>query len=356
MHLADSMHFASAQQPAATDRWIETSVKIHLPADGVKHPSEESAPAFTGPRFFYCCPLEVIKTAFCEASAEQFYFMSFETSFQASSNEPAKCVYLELYISPTMINKHCKIASMPRVNGCTLETVVASIMLCFGTVLLWPIYMYFGNQFKYVYRKLSCFVVHHLAYIPKFGIVIEFLDSICQQVFPYFFYLLCRLSEKTLLACIKFLAKYPCPCCLVPKAKIGELGTCADRHCHEQDAWFGTIISSIFVKHLLGPESLIATASAFSTQLAQFGFKFYSLFVPDLLHEFELRVWKAIFTHLLWMLYSYRNDTIQDLNEWHFVKETEKEFETQDLPSEEAAHGCQRLGRQQNKGLHSLQH
>ena len=39
------------------------------------------------------------------------------------------------------------------------------------------------------------------------------------------------------------------------------------------------------------------------------------MFVVDLLHEFELGVWKAIFTHLLRLLYAQGGDGIQKLNE-----------------------------------------
>jgi hypothetical protein len=38
------------------------------------------------------------------------------------------------------------------------------------------------------------------------------------------------------------------------------------------------------------------------------------MFVPDLLHEFELGVWKAVFTHLLRILYACGGDKIQTLN------------------------------------------
>jgi hypothetical protein len=38
------------------------------------------------------------------------------------------------------------------------------------------------------------------------------------------------------------------------------------------------------------------------------------MFVPDLLHEFELGVWKAIFTHLIRLLYAVGEDTVQQLN------------------------------------------
>jgi hypothetical protein len=38
------------------------------------------------------------------------------------------------------------------------------------------------------------------------------------------------------------------------------------------------------------------------------------MLVVDLLHEFELGVWKACFTHLLRILYAQGNDAIQALN------------------------------------------
>lgn len=38
------------------------------------------------------------------------------------------------------------------------------------------------------------------------------------------------------------------------------------------------------------------------------------MFIPDLLHEFELGVWKATFIHLIRVLYAYGHDTIQALN------------------------------------------
>ena len=38
------------------------------------------------------------------------------------------------------------------------------------------------------------------------------------------------------------------------------------------------------------------------------------MFVVDLLHEFELGVWKAVFTHLMRILYAAAGDSIQTLN------------------------------------------
>ena len=38
------------------------------------------------------------------------------------------------------------------------------------------------------------------------------------------------------------------------------------------------------------------------------------MLVPDLLHEFELGVWKAVFAHLIRILYAAGGDLIQELN------------------------------------------
>lgn len=39
------------------------------------------------------------------------------------------------------------------------------------------------------------------------------------------------------------------------------------------------------------------------------------MFVPDLLHEFELGVWKGTLAHLVCLLYAFGGDKIQLFNE-----------------------------------------
>jgi len=55
--------------------------------------------------------------------------------------------------------------------------------------------------------------------------------------------------------------------------------------------------------------------NTFSERLGPHGVDFHSLLVVDLLHEFELGVWKATFTHLLRILYAQGGDSIVVLNE-----------------------------------------
>lgn len=66
----------------------------------------------------------------------------------------------------------------------------------------------------------------------------------------------------------------------------------------------------------------ICLQNAFSERLAPLGFNFYSMFAPDLLHEVELGVWKALFTHLLRILYAAGGDTIVVLNSRYTVTRT----------------------------------
>jgi hypothetical protein len=48
--------------------------------------------------------------------------------------------------------------------------------------------------------------------------------------------------------------------------------------------------------------SHISFQNAFSNKLALFGFCLFPMLVVDLMHEFELGVWRAIFIHLLRIL------------------------------------------------------
>jgi hypothetical protein len=41
------------------------------------------------------------------------------------------------------------------------------------------------------------------------------------------------------------------------------------------------------------------------------------MFIPDLLHKFELGVWKAFFIHMIRILYAIGQDAIQELNFWY---------------------------------------
>jgi hypothetical protein len=159
----------------AKDGWVETSVKIAVPADGVKHSSEANAPQYAVPGVFYRPLLEVIRAAFSERAAEYFHLTPFESYWQPAPDSPPERIITDLYTSDAFIEEHKKIKNQHPIDGCQLETVVAAIMLwsdsthltSFGNASLWPIYLYLGNQSKYTRAKPSAFAAHHLAYMPK---------------------------------------------------------------------------------------------------------------------------------------------------------------------------------------------
>ena len=49
-------------------------------------------------------------------------------------------------------------------------------------------------------------------------------------------------------------------------------------------------------------------------RFSTFNFNFYQMFVPDILHEFELGVWKMDFTHILRVLHSLPGSKLAELN------------------------------------------
>ncbi|KAH9932168.1 hypothetical protein B0H21DRAFT_867145 [Amylocystis lapponica] len=380
-HLKDSTF-------SAADGWHEASVKFRVPPPARdKRASERTAAEYTVEEVYYRKPLEVIRTALRETAASKFHFFPFRQFWKATPSSSPERLYGELYTADAMIAEHDKIQAQPREAGCTLETVVAAIMLYsdsthlanFGTAALWPMYAFIGNQSKYIRAKPTSFAAHHLAYIPKLldsfqefyraayntvassavlthckrelmhailelllddefmyayehGTVMEFADGVMRRVFPRIFTYSADYPEKILLACIKYLGKCPCPRCKVEKDKISQLGTRLDSRLRSKLArvdtharrftiegarqWIykGWSFVSKRIEDSIGVISMVPTRNAFSTRLYKFGYNFYSMFVPDLLHEFELGVWKATFTHLLRILYAWGRDTIQELN------------------------------------------
>lgn len=156
--------------------------------------------------------------------------------------------------------------------------------------------------------------------------------------------------HRVSLACLRFLGNCPCPTCLVEKKNIAAMGSKSDMKKrakartddkHTQGliararAWIferGYNLRSKMSERLLHPLSLlptrvsvnnhrcgiafclISTQSTFSERFSQFGVNFYSMFVPDVLHEFELGVFKAFFAHILRVLFAFGPDNITKLN------------------------------------------
>ncbi|KAH9169480.1 hypothetical protein EDB89DRAFT_2098737, partial [Lactarius sanguifluus] len=76
----------------------------------------------------------------------------------------------------------------------------------------------------------------------------------------------------------------------------------------------GVPVGSEKISNILGKGSLTPTRNTFSQLIGPHGADFYSFFVVDLLHEFELGVWQATFIHMLRILYAQGGNAIPELN------------------------------------------
>ncbi|KAJ3837892.1 hypothetical protein F5878DRAFT_584314 [Lentinula raphanica] len=248
----------------------------------------------------------------------------------------------------------------------------------FGTAKLWPIYMMFGNLSKYIRASPNSGAVHHLAYIPgipdsvkheiskfnvnwqtqkkeiiahcnrelyhailrfllndefihayTYGIVIKCFDGVERRIYPRFFTWLADYPEKVLLATIRDFGSCPCPRCLCPKSKLDQMGTNRDMKLRQrkfrtflQDKvelvrkWIyrqGTKIRGIAVERVLKATSSVPTTNAFLDRLGP-DFDLTRMLVVDLMHEFELGVWKALFSHLIRVLYAVGQQSVESLD------------------------------------------
>ncbi|KAF9464233.1 hypothetical protein BDZ94DRAFT_1216685 [Collybia nuda] len=238
----------------------------------------------------------------------------------------------------------------------------------FGTASVWPIYMYYANLSKYIRAKPNSGACHHIAYIPSLpdnlsdfistfitatshrpkiltlckhelihgvwrlilddefveayqhGIVMECADGIVRRVFPRVFTYSADYPEKVIIATVRNRGICPCPRCCIPmkdcdkigwisdiKGRLGRGRTyMADLVSNGRDRIYrlGHGISSKGVEGVLKPFSLLPTVNAFADRLSAFNFNPHPMLVVDLLHEFELGVWKATFIHIIRVLYA----------------------------------------------------
>lgn len=58
----------------------------------------------------------------------------------------------------------------------------------------------------------------------------------------------------------------------------------------------------------------VSLQNAFSDKLLPLGFNHFQMFIVDLMHEFELGVWKSLFIHLLHMLDAFDNRLLNELD------------------------------------------
>ncbi|PCH36414.1 hypothetical protein WOLCODRAFT_82233, partial [Wolfiporia cocos MD-104 SS10] len=163
----------------STDGWIETSVHLHVPKEGIHHTSEDQAPMFEVHNIHYCPLLDIITAAFQGSDVDRYHWAPHRQFWHSGDSEAEyedTRIYSELFNSNAMLEEDTKIQAVdPNPDDPEgSEAAMVPIMLwsdsthlaSFGSASLWPIYAYFGNPSKYICGWPSAHAAHHLAYMP----------------------------------------------------------------------------------------------------------------------------------------------------------------------------------------------
>ncbi|KAG6906099.1 hypothetical protein DXG01_015940 [Tephrocybe rancida] len=222
---------------------------------------------------------EVMLGVLVSPAMSSFTVHPFEAFWHPSPNSEPERIFTETFTANRFINEHKKVQQLPQVDS--IENVVFRICLWsdsthltnFSKPSLWPIYFYSANQWKNIRAKPTSFSENHLTYIPK------------------------------------YLAKHPCPRCFIRMDKISQLGGKLDRRRRQTQMRVDNMRQRQRVEN-----------NAFSVRLDPHGFDFYSMIISDVLHEFEIGMFLAVFKHCIWILYAAGNDSIQELNrQFHHI-------------------------------------
>ncbi|KAG2341710.1 hypothetical protein BDR05DRAFT_976856 [Suillus weaverae] len=331
------------------DDWIQTSITINIPTK-----SREDGPLlYTIPGFHYCPLVDVICAAFVDVQARVFHLMPFQWLWKDPLGGHQEWIYDELYTSDAWLEAQDNLQKLPKEPGCLLEHVVTGLMFFsdathlanFGTAKAWPLYMYFGNltNIKDVLSGLS-----HISKTGMASLLAHchrelfhscwdiLLDEDFLKAYHHGIILKCA-DGVVLIATIKDMGSCLCPRCLMPKALFGSLGVVSDMKSHVANLrtyimsnvamardfiTLGHTVDGAKVENTLGEGSWVpilvsAIASGafrltqtvccknrFVHKLGKFGLDPFHMLVIDIMHECELGTWKALFTHLIRLLYA----------------------------------------------------
>jgi hypothetical protein len=161
--------------------WKISSVTIPLPAEGVKHASEDNAPVLEVSGVLHRSLVEAITTAYQDETAKKYHHVPHHLYWKPTPESIPERVITELFNSDAFYGEYTELLKHPPpISGPHIETAIAAMMLWsdsthlaeFGTASLWPIYLFFGNQSKYSRAKPTDFAAHHVAYIPSVCILL----------------------------------------------------------------------------------------------------------------------------------------------------------------------------------------
>ncbi|KAG2055844.1 hypothetical protein BDR06DRAFT_1044714 [Suillus hirtellus] len=313
------MMTGSNQLSEAKDGWKETATEILVPTR--ERNLSRNGQLFTIPGFQYRLLTAVICAAFSEAASKWFHFTPFKRFWTSPVTGQEQCLYDELYTSDAWIGAYNDLQKQKRSDSCPLERVIARLMFWsdsmhlaqFGNASAWPVYLFFGNQSKYMCACPTSSACHPVAFIPTLP---ESIKGFIAQIT-----LVKRKSYDNILAHCKQELFHAILCILIDNDFVEAYKNGIVIKCY--DGVHRRVFPRIFTYSTNYPENMSFKSTAISwrqNHRRPLGFNFFPMLVVDLLHEFELGVFKAVFKHLIRLLHAINLEKITVLNEcFHLI-------------------------------------
>ncbi|KAJ3536274.1 hypothetical protein NMY22_g6101 [Coprinellus aureogranulatus] len=165
------------------------------------------------------------------------------------------------------------------------------------------------------------------------GLIVDCNDGVRRRFYPRILTYSTDYPERVTVVGVRNLGDHPCPRCLIALEDIRDMGTQRDRALrHSQKRKddearvkkVTTARSSIYRKNhnprqapsppVSPSDHFNSLQNAFSDQLSRLGLDMYQMLAVNILHEFEIGVWKSLFIHLLRLLEAIDTTFISTLN------------------------------------------
>ena len=159
--------------------WSRTPVSIsvpHQPRRGLPSDFQAGPRDYVVGEFYHRSLVSIIREKISAlTNSSHFHFEPYELLWRRPMDQDPIHVQGELYTSPAFIDAHRELQNSPKELGCDLPRVIVSLMFwsdatqltAFGSAQLWPLYLFFGNDSKYLRCKPSCHLCEHVAYFQK---------------------------------------------------------------------------------------------------------------------------------------------------------------------------------------------
>jgi hypothetical protein len=164
---------------SADDGWQNTTLELPMPCPGFRQ-KEVDAPKLKVTGLLWRNLTAVMKSAWSSKAAQTYHQKPhiLKQQYEEGVPEGVRRAWSEVYNADGVNDEWKKICEELQKKNAKVDLekyILVMLMIWsdsthlaqFGTASMWPMYLYFGNQSKYIRNKPSSMAAHHVAYIPS---------------------------------------------------------------------------------------------------------------------------------------------------------------------------------------------